>query len=243
MDILSAAKVQFIFITNGILVDADVIRRLLKYEFNWVQVSIDGFNPETHDRIRGKKGSWKRAVIAAKQLSDTGLPTVVAYTALKSNLSEIGDMIDFCGTMGVKRIVIGEMIPVGRAAKSLQNEILSKKDVERIIEVTMEKRKVWNDIFEIAIPLPFEIQVKLKVLQPNSVMLIRPDGNVRIDCIMPFSVGNVLEQSLDEIWENASLVHFNKDLHAYALEISDSTKISESQFGVSYVTKDFKAFC
>jgi MoaA/NifB/PqqE/SkfB family radical SAM enzyme len=242
MDVLDGYGVQFVFITNGWLVNKRTVKRLLKYRYNWVQISIDGSTAETHDRIRGVPGSFKRAITAAKTLSDVGLPVVAAFTACKLNLAEIGEFIDFCGLLGIGRVVIGEMIPVGRAAADLRSEMLTDEDSARLEEIVDEKREKWRDILEVSMPLPIEIQVKMKVLQPNSVLLVRPDGNVRIDCIIPFSVGNLRHESLEEVWARARLIHFNEDLHRYVLEVEDKWRLLESEYGVSYVTGDYQTW-
>lgn len=239
MDILNDYQVQFVFITNGLCLNNNNIKKLIKYRFNWIQVSIDGFKPETHDSIRGVKGSWEAAVIGAKKLCDLGLPVVAAYTVCKRNLDEVADFIDMCGYMGIQRAVVGEMIPVGRAGMNLKDEILSPAETDQLDNIIEEKRSKWGDIFEITVPLPIEIQVKLKVLQPNGVILIRPDGNVRIDCIIPFSVGNLMQESLEDVWQRAKTIQYNKDLHNYVLEIENNASITNSAYGVSYVTEDY----
>ncbi len=239
MDILDEYKVQFVFITNGLKLNDEVIKKLLKYRFNWIQVSVDGFTSRTHDEIRGVKGSWESAITGMKKLCDLGFPVVAAYTVYKKNLDEVADFIDLCGYIGVTRVVIGEMLPVGRAGMNLRDQLLDENDMQKFNCVIDEKRAKWGSIFEITVPLPIEIQVKLKVIQPNGVILIRPDGNVRIDCIIPFSVGNLCEESLEEVWEKAKMIQYNKDLHKYALEINSNESLLDSSFGVSYVTGDY----
>lgn len=53
MDILAEYDIRFRLITNGMLLTQDVLDKLKKYRFKWLQVSIDGSRPELHDYIRG----------------------------------------------------------------------------------------------------------------------------------------------------------------------------------------------
>ena len=39
------------------------------------------------------------------------------------------------------------------------------------------------------------------VSQPNSGGIIRPNGDFRLDCMAPFTIGNVLENSIIDIWQ------------------------------------------
>ena len=36
---------------------------------------------------------------------------------------------------------------------------------------------------------------------PMTGAIIRPDGNIRLDCVAPFVIGNVLDDDFCEIWQ------------------------------------------
>ena len=43
-------------------------------------------------------------------------------------------------------------------------------------------------------------QMERYVVEVNSGGIIRPNGDFRLDCMAPFTIGNVLEKSVKEIW-------------------------------------------
>ena len=55
--------------SNAILITPEVARMLKRCGMNTISVSIDGL-PETHDRIRGLKGAYKRAMEGIQNLID-----------------------------------------------------------------------------------------------------------------------------------------------------------------------------
>ncbi|MFL6246670.1 MAG: radical SAM protein [Thermoanaerobaculia bacterium] len=71
-------------LTNGMLLRAEVCRRLRElfdaseYSLD-LRVSLDGFDRESHDAIRGK-GVWDRVMIGLKNLADAGLNPVITVT-------------------------------------------------------------------------------------------------------------------------------------------------------------------
>jgi molybdenum cofactor biosynthesis enzyme MoaA len=71
-------------LTNGMLLRAEVCRRLRElfeaseYSLD-IRVSLDGFDRESHDAIRGV-GVWDRVMIGLRNLADAGLNPVITVT-------------------------------------------------------------------------------------------------------------------------------------------------------------------
>ena len=56
--------------------------------------------------------------------------------------------------------------------------------------------------------------MKEKYLRPavvNAGGIIRPNGDFRIDCMAPFTIGNVLEKTVKEIWLAKGIKAWNLD--------------------------------
>lgn len=82
-EMVAAAGVRSILLSNGTLIDADAARRL---RFHEVQVSLDGLE-SSHDQIRGR-GSFQRAVNGIKALSAADVSVSVATMVHSGNLEE-----------------------------------------------------------------------------------------------------------------------------------------------------------
>ena len=73
---LSALKTERFYVyltTNGFFMDTETAITLKQLGVDRVSVSIDSLNSEIHDKFRGKKGSWERAINALKIVKDAGM--------------------------------------------------------------------------------------------------------------------------------------------------------------------------
>ena len=67
--VLEAIKPERFYLyltTNGFFLDKKMARRLADANVGRVSVSVDSFDEKTHDEIRGRKESWRRAMDALK---------------------------------------------------------------------------------------------------------------------------------------------------------------------------------
>jgi len=74
--------------TNGSLITAGIADKLAGFNFWEVHVTILGANPDTHDKITGVKGSFKRGVSAIKLLKKCGLRVRMQSTLMQQNKKE-----------------------------------------------------------------------------------------------------------------------------------------------------------
>ena len=203
MSILDDAGVRFIFITNGLLGTKEKIERLSKYDYSWFQVSIDGHSEEVHDEIRGVKGSWKQATSTASYVNEVGLPLVISHVIMRQNLPFIPEAMENFYALGAMRVMTGKFIYSGRAVHN-KDMIDLTEEQENELAVTLEGlQKKWSKKMDISVPTDPAMYLRMRMLEPPSVMLIRPNGDVKLDCTLPFKIGNAQEQPLYEIWQKS----------------------------------------
>jgi len=105
-------------VTNGFWNPSDFVPTLTKLETDCVTVGLDGFE-ETHDKIRGVKGSFKKAVDFLRACKEVGIPTNAITTAHKINFDEIPEMADLVlEDIGVDW-QLQEAVPIGRFKSEL----------------------------------------------------------------------------------------------------------------------------
>jgi MoaA/NifB/PqqE/SkfB family radical SAM enzyme len=80
-------------VTNGFLINESMARDIASSRLNTLTVSLDGITPETHDFIRGVKGSRERIMKAIDYLDkfrNNGIPKISILTIImEHNLNEI----------------------------------------------------------------------------------------------------------------------------------------------------------
>jgi radical SAM protein with 4Fe4S-binding SPASM domain len=117
--------------TNSTLVTESIAGELARVK-PYVQVSLDGPEAETHDRIRGA-GTFSRAVRGIRALKDAGLgeKLVLSMTLMKHNICKAPEMIDLAVTLGIPKIRFLPLHRQGRARSSEASLDASRDDYYR----------------------------------------------------------------------------------------------------------------
>lgn len=204
MDILHDDGTSFIMITNGLLLNKATAKRLSKYRYYWFQISIDGSTAKIHDEFRGVKGSWNKAVIGAMEISNLGIPLVIAHTVTRKNLDDVENMVTLACNLGAGKIMIGEVLPSGRAAFN-EDIILKEDEREQLYKKISDLNKKYTSRIVVERSVDIRISLKRYCSQPNRAGIIRPNGDFRMDCMVPFTIGNVNESSIKDIWERKGI--------------------------------------
>lgn len=236
MDIFNEDKTGFLLISNGVLMDQNWVNRLKKYSFYWVQISIDDSIPEEHDLFRGVPGTWQYAVDAALRISSAGLPLVIAHTLNPGNLNRLPEMVELAYELGANSILCGETLISGRAAA---NEFLWFNEEKRnlMYSLIQNLREQYTGKINVQYSMPEGVELKTRKTMPNRSVIIRPNGDVRMDCTVPFTLGNVLEEPFVDIWRKKLDCWKNPEVLEYIENLQPGIKNSDY---VNHVTKDRK---
>ena len=201
MEILDGYNIEFIFISNGFLLDEKFIKKLSKFKYTWFQISIDGSRPELHNYVRGVD-CWEEAIRAANLVKRAGLPLVISHAVVKKNYLYLDEMIDLSYLLGASRMMTGPFTYTGRALINGDELELSKEEKIKVYDLIAEKAEKYKGQMEVLASAEEPVGLRVKASEVNGVMLVRPNGDVKIDCIAPFKIGNVLEEDIYSIWDS-----------------------------------------
>ena len=82
-------RMRFAILSNGGLIDDEIAGYVAKTRrCNYVQVSLDGSRPETHDAARGK-GAWEAAVRGIRALQRQGVRVAARLTIHRRNVDDL----------------------------------------------------------------------------------------------------------------------------------------------------------
>lgn len=199
MDILHNDGTSFLVISNCFLMTQEKAKRFSKYRYQWFQVSIDGATPEVHDEFRQRSGSWERAVKGAYMLSKEGIPLAIAHSVNPQNVSQIEDMCKLAYELGAGSILLGEVTPSGRSANN-HELLLNYEQKNFLYRKAEELAQYYAGRMRVQRSSTVRNQLKRYMNTPNSGAIIRPNGDIRLDCMAPFVIGNVLDEDFQQIW-------------------------------------------
>ncbi len=134
--------------TNGTLITSRVAERLRDLGLQYVGISIDSINPETHDWFRGLKGAFKAAIKGVENSVAAGIPTGLRMTITKWNIGEALDLLDLAGELGVERISYYMLDTVGRGSALLE-ALPGRREVAWFIDSLIEAARRYEGKMEI----------------------------------------------------------------------------------------------
>ena len=137
--------------TNGWrLADPSYTRKLKRAGLRYVEISIDSTDPYKHDKFRGVKGSWYRAVKGVKNAVREGISVGIATTITRFNIDEVDEMICFAEELGANRMVFFNFIPVGRGIRMIDYDIEPEERERLLAKLYFENTRRDIEIYSTA---------------------------------------------------------------------------------------------
>jgi len=195
-------------LTNGILVNNEIVKRFKKLEVDYVQVSLEGMEAD-NDYIRGK-GTFKKIIKAVEILVKGGINVGISVTMTKKNKEDVKPLVELAKKLGVTSLGLRRFVPIG-AGKGIKDLMLSAQDVKRLyLYVTEKNKELFKDKSKLKIGMGCEDGILAQEGYPvngcvagYSSVTILPNGDVYPCRRLPIYVGNVLNQSLEDIFYNS----------------------------------------
>jgi radical SAM protein with 4Fe4S-binding SPASM domain len=226
---------RFAILTNGTLIDRVVAKRLRKLKPDSVQVSLDGML-ETHEAIRGC-GSFEPTVEGICQLVQAGIPTLISFTASRTNISDFPAVAKLGMELGVRRVWTDRLIPVTPEQKNLA---LSPEETKMFFETIKNTRQSLRKNFPYRFLSRFITGQPCTEISMNralqflvgggrmyhcsagfSLVAVLADGTLLPCRRLPIPAGNLMKNSLLELYSSSDLFqylrtsHFNESSFCY----------------------------
>jgi organic radical activating enzyme len=220
-DRMSKAGVEVYLYTSGWAFAPTMLRPIVN-SFARVSVSVDGATPEVHDRIRGRTGSFDRAMNALHQLDCAvrdrrrlGGPTPslgIDFVVLQSNFAQLGEV---CASIApqfpeLQFISFGAVIPSGLASRVgfVEHEMLNEEQEEMLTGAQMahELKSLAPASVEVRTTNNRDLQMHPDLLAAGGdipAMHVEPDGMVRAMPMYEGTVGSLLGESASVLWKRA----------------------------------------
>ena len=192
---MSPKRVLFSITTNGTTITPAFARKLRSWGVDQLNISIDSFDPEVHDRFRGVKGAWVKTLEGLQAAQRNGLNVQVNTTVSKTSLYSRGfmDLVDFCKR---KEIILNLVLaaPSGNWDASLEF-VLDANDMRYVRALVKSTPYVRQDMDS--------IQLGRGCPAMKEALYITPFGDVLSCPFIHISFGNLHESTLKSIRRRA----------------------------------------
>jgi radical SAM protein len=133
-DLIEYAKRRGIYVAVAASVtpklNEKTIYRMKEMGVDIMSLSLDGATPETHDKLRGVKGTWQETIRNLQLATDVGLRTQVNTTVMRSNVGELADIFRVAKMNGAVAWEVFFLIRTGRGASL---ESLDAQECEQVM--------------------------------------------------------------------------------------------------------------
>ena len=188
--------------TNAHTLDPASAARLKELGVKAVQVSLDGASTATFGRMR-VRGDFDKVLDGIRNLRDAGVPIEINFSPAKFNLHEIGAVVDLAYELGAYSFYTGRTMYTGNAVKAWRHLEVSDAQYDEYFDVlrakTIEYRGRMRVYFHEAGLLE---ELRYRVQHPAALLIVLPNGLVKLINALPFVCGDFRRDTLDEIWAN-----------------------------------------
>jgi len=188
--------------TNGHYLTPDNCERLRKLGVKAVQVSVDGASRETFNRMR-VRGDFDLMIDGVHNLKDAGVPIEINYSPTRFNVHEIGDAVDLAFELGAYSFYTGRTMYTGNAVKTWHRLAPSDAQYDEFFRVLHAKTDEYRGRMRVYFhEMGLLEELRYRLHNPAALLIVLPNGLVKLINALPFVCGDLRTQSLQEIWAN-----------------------------------------
>jgi MoaA/NifB/PqqE/SkfB family radical SAM enzyme len=241
-DLIACAKARRLstsLYSNGLLLNTRRAKELIDTGLDLIYFSIDGSTPELNDRLRGMEGYFDLAmkgIESLKSLRNNGAPKIfIAMTITRQNMHDLENMAHLVKSGGLDGLSLQLAMHAPQIKYKVDDDLAFKPGegvtlqaaVDRVVEEYGQLLPMNRDYyrhFADYIEQPHELYK-----HPNAngfaMVMINPWGDIYPDPLQTYSMGNIRQQTFDEIWygERANTVRRRIARQEHPVSLFDSS--------------------
>jgi len=224
--------------TNGTLLTSQIVQNLKRLQVNDVEISLDAAVDEINNITRGE-GTFKSIKDGIDLLIKNDIVPKISTTLTTSNFRFIPQLVSFCFDRGIKKIIINELRPDGKALGS-HHLFLTDDDYKVASRLIHDLKEQYADKIEVVhsgltdicmVPGHSYLPWSKSLVANGSDNYSIPNGRIfncsagkRSVCILPngdvapchhlqnYLLGNVLQSPLLAVWRDSEALKSIREL-------------------------------
>ena len=236
-------RIPFNLLTNGRWTEPDSIINLLTRAscLNSILVSLHGASANSHEAFTGVPGSFAETVDNIRRAVDAGLSVTTSTVLTRQNRSEIEAIVALGQELGASDAAferyIGVPLPEWEPSEAELCEAVTLIDVlgdtnghgetgKNSLRSSIEHLSFDDKPVRFGVPIPhcFVVNSSHGCRAGTAQATVDPEGNVRPCNYAPVQCGNLLIQSLEEIWQSAVMEEWRRMVPDECLKCLDFEK-------------------
>jgi len=215
------------------LLTAEAVDRFKEVGISRMAISVDGHDAASHDDFRGIPGTFDRAMQALSHARDIGLDTQFQTTVTRRNMAHLPAIADIVTEMRSKMWSLFFLIVTGRA---LENDDLLPEEYEKVFEFMYDLSKTASFGIKTTEAMHYRRYVAQRmkaehgaersaparevafrtagVSDGKGFVFVSHKGEIYPSGFLPVTGGNVLKDSLTDVYRNSDLFRTLRDTSA-----------------------------
>lgn len=187
--------------------DKAYLQKLIDAGLDHVQITLESHDPAIHDEMVRHPGAWQETVEGIRNAVQSQLYVMTNSTMLKNNSPYMDKTLEFLADLGLKTVGLNALIYSGKG-KNVGTGILESELKELLVTAQRitnhhEQRLIWYTPTQYCHFDPEMLSLGVKGCTAALYnMCIEPDGSV-IPCQSYYqSLGNILSEDWNKIWNH-----------------------------------------
>jgi radical SAM protein with 4Fe4S-binding SPASM domain len=197
------------------LADMSYVQQLVKAGLDHVQITVESCVPEIHDEMMRSNGAFKQTITGLNNVLATKLYVMTNTTMLRTNAHTIPATLDFLADSGVPTVGLNALIYSGQGLTVGTG--LRESELQPILDIATQKtaargqKLIWYTPTQYCQfdPTANNLGVKGCTAALYS-MCIESNGDVLPCQSYYYSLGNILTDSWDSIWNHQLAVQLRE---------------------------------
>lgn len=218
---LKARNKKVTIITNATLLDSEKIDLLAKLKVDLLEITINSYKKEIHEKLNGIKGSFEKSIQTIKYAKSKGIEVVVPIVITRYNVKEIDKTLEFIyNELGVSRIMLNRYNIGGYGCNEIEELVPNMEELQEAFRLSQEfaiknKVKLYSLVCTPYCVLNPEQYSEIKFSNCSFENLNRRytltrDGNIRYCNHSPEILGNIYKNSIKTILKSELLKKWSK---------------------------------
>lgn len=198
-------------ITSAVLLDEPKLRALEQSGLAHVQISIQGADPATADRIGNYKNGHAKKLAVAKLVTDLGMSLTINAVVHRQNLEQLPAMIDLAASLGADRLEVAHVQYHGWALRNRAALMPTREAFEAADAVVTAAREALRGSMVIDYVVPDYYAQTPKTCMGGwgqKILNITPDGRVlpchAAETIPGLEFEHASDRPLQDIWQTST---------------------------------------
>ncbi len=133
LEVVLSEDLRLIVETNGVLCTPELAEKIAACKNAFASVSVDGADAETHEWVRGVKGSFDAALDGIRNFVNAGMKPQVIMSVMNHNREQIEDVVQMAESLGAESVKFNIVQPTARG--TTLHETGQTLTIEELVEL------------------------------------------------------------------------------------------------------------